>query len=84
MSFGDNEPAITAGSISALVAAAIALAVAFGLPITTEQKEAVLGLVAVVAPIAVALLVRPHVVPQAKVDQVPIAKAALLQAEGGK
>lgn len=84
MNFSDNEPAITAGSIVALVGAVIAVAIAFGAPITPEQKEAVLGLVAVVAPILVALLVRPHVTPQAKIDNVPVAKAALLQAQDQK
>lgn len=73
MTFPDNEPAITAAGASALVAAILALAVAFGAPITSEQKEAILGTAAVVAPIVVALLVRPHVTPQAHIDQVPIA-----------
>jgi hypothetical protein len=67
MSFQDNEPALAAGSLTALVAAAIAVAVAFGAPITAQQREAILSLVAVVAPIAVALLVRPHVVPVAHI-----------------
>ena len=84
MNFSDNEPAITAGSIVALVGAVIAVAIAFGAPITPEQKEAVLGLVAVVAPILVAILIRPHVTPQAKIDNVPVAKAALLQAQNQK
>lgn len=84
MTFSDNEPSITAGAITTLIAAIIGVGVAFGLAITPEQKEAVLALVAVVAPIAVALLVRPHVTPTAKIDQVPIAKAALLQAEATK
>ena len=55
MSFTDNEPGITAGSISALVAALIALVVAFGAPVTDQQKEAILSVVAIVAPIARAL-----------------------------
>lgn len=68
MTFTDNEPALTAGSISALAAAVIGLAVAFGAPVTAEQKEAILGLVAVVAPLAAVLLTRPHVTPTIKVD----------------
>lgn len=69
MTFIDNEPAITAGSISALVAAVIGLAVAFGAPVTAEQKEALLGLVAVVAPLAAVLLTRPHVTPTIKAEE---------------
>lgn len=66
MSFPDSEPAITAGSITALVTAVIALLVAFGVPLTDLEREAILGLVAVLAPLAVALLVRPHVTPTAR------------------
>jgi hypothetical protein len=68
MTFTDNEPSITAGAISALAAAVLTVLVSFGIPLTSEQREAVLGLVAVVAPIIVALLIRGHVTPSAKVD----------------
>jgi len=40
-----KEPALTAGTITAFVTALIALAVAFGLDITEEQRNAVLGLI---------------------------------------
>lgn len=43
----DVEPVL----VSNLVAAAIALAVAFGAPITQEQQQAVLGLVGVIVAI---------------------------------
>ena len=43
----DVEPVL----VSNLVAAAIAVAVAFGAPITQEQQQAVLGLVAVIVAI---------------------------------
>lgn len=43
----DIEPVL----VSNLVAAAIAVAVAFGAPITQEQQQAVLGLVAVIVAI---------------------------------
>jgi hypothetical protein len=68
MTFTDQEPAITAGTVTALVAAVLALVAAFGLPLTEQQRDAILGLVAVVAPIAVALLVRPQVTPNKKAD----------------
>lgn len=67
MSFPDSEPAITAGSLTALVTAGLALVAAFGVPLTTEQREAILAVVAVVAPFVVAWLIRPHVTPNAKV-----------------
>lgn len=67
MSFTDSYPVITAGTVVAIVAALLAFGVAFGLPVTDQQREAILGLVAVVAPIAVALLVRPNVTPNAVV-----------------
>jgi hypothetical protein len=68
VTFPDQEPAITAGTITALVAALLALVAAFGLPVTPQQRDAILGLVAVVAPIAVAVLVRPQVTPNKKAD----------------
>ena len=66
MNFTDNEPAITAGGITALVSALIALGAAFGMPITDAQKTAILSLVAIVAPIAVGLVVRGFVTPTKK------------------
>jgi len=80
VSFPDNEPALTTGSLVALVTAILALLVAFGAQITTEQREAILGLVAVVAPVAVAVLIRPHVIPVAKIEAVPLAADALRDA----
>jgi hypothetical protein len=68
VTFSDQEPAVTAGTLTALVAALLALVAAFGLPVTPQQRDAILGLVAVVAPIAVALLVRPQVTPNKKAD----------------
>ena len=84
MSFPDNEPAITAGGLCALAAALLAVLAAFGLPITPDQQKAILGLVAVIAPIVVALLIRPHVTPQAHIDAVPVAARAMEQAEAAK
>lgn len=48
-----REPVITTATITAAVTAVIALLVAFGLPVTNEQSAAILGVVAVLAPLAV-------------------------------
>ena len=58
-----NEPAITSGSVTALVTALVGLLVAFGVPLSTEQQTAIIGLVAVAAPIVAALLIRRKVTP---------------------
>ena len=44
-----REPAAVAGATIAVVAAVIALIVAFGVPITDDQQTAILGVVSVVA-----------------------------------
>lgn len=81
MTFADREPVWTAGTIVALVTAAVAVAAAFGLPITDDQRTAILSLVGVLAPLAVMLLVRPNVVPVARIEATPVAEAALKRAE---
>lgn len=58
-----NEPVVTVATITALVAALIALVVAFGVPLTEDQKTAILSLVTVAAPIVVAVVARRHVTP---------------------
>lgn len=58
-----TEPLITVASLTALVAAAIGLLVAFGVDLTGDQQTAILGFVAVVAPLAVAALARSKVTP---------------------
>lgn len=62
-----SEPLVTVASITAGVAAIIALLVSFGVPVTPEQQTAILGVVAVVAPIVVAFVARGHVTPNARV-----------------
>lgn len=62
-----SEPLVTVASITAGVAAIIALLVSFGIPVTPEQQTAILGVVAVVAPIVVALVSRGSVTPNARV-----------------
>lgn len=59
----NREPLITVASLTALVAALVALLVAFGLKVTEDQTAAVLGLVAVVAPLVVGFVARSKVTP---------------------
>lgn len=61
-----KEPAITIGSISAGVAAVIALLIAFGVPLTDDQQVAILGVVAAVGPLVAAFLTRRFVSPVQK------------------
>lgn len=58
-----TEPAVTIGSITAGVTAALALLVSFGLSISADQQTAILGVVAVLAPLLVGALIRPKVSP---------------------
>ena len=58
-----NEPAITIGSIVALVGAVVALLVSFGVDITDEQQKAILAVVTIGGPIAAGLLIRRKVTP---------------------
>lgn len=53
-----SEALITVGSISAFVAACIVLARSFGVPLSDDQGNALLGFVAVVAPLVVAFIGR--------------------------
>ena len=61
------EPLISVSSIVAAATAIIALLVAFGVPLTEDQKVAILGLVGVIAPVIVALVTRGKVTPNAAV-----------------
>ena len=58
------EPAVITGA----VAAVITLLVAFGIPLTEDQKVAVLGVIAPLLALAQGLIVRAAVVPVAKLD----------------
>ena len=58
-----KEPAITVGTISAAVAAVLALLVSFGIPVTEDQQTAILGVVAALGPIVTGLIVRKKVSP---------------------
>lgn len=69
----DTEPAISIGAIIALVAAVLAAAVAFGVPITSDQRETILAVIATAGPIVAALFIRGRVTPNdnvaARVDR---------------
>jgi hypothetical protein len=49
----ETQPVITSGTIISLMAAILVLLVSFGLPITVDQRNAIMGVVAIVAPLAV-------------------------------
>lgn len=59
LTFSD-EPAVYVGAAGAI----LALAVAFGAPITTEQKEAILATI----PLIAAVVIRSQVTPTSKVS----------------
>lgn len=56
-----TEPLWTVGGITAAVTAILALFVAFGLELSEEQKAAILGVVAVAAPLIVSMVGRGRV-----------------------
>ena len=58
------EPALVTGAVSAV----LVLVTAFGLPLTEDQKAAVLGSVVPVLVLVQALVTRGQVTPNAKVD----------------
>lgn len=58
-----NEPLITVATVTALVAAVLALLVSFGITLSDDQQKAILGLTAVVAPLVVAGFARSRVTP---------------------
>lgn len=68
----DGEPALNTSRAVALVAAIIAVVVAFGIPLDTEKQLAIVGLVTVAAPLVQGYLTRRKVVPADEVAvQVP-------------
>ncbi|WP_431976193.1 hypothetical protein [Micromonospora haikouensis] len=56
-----SEPLVTVGTITAGATAVIATTIAFGVPLSTDQRTALLGLVAVFAPLVVAMIGRGRV-----------------------
>lgn len=73
MPLAKNEPVITTAAITALAAAALALLVAFWPgALSDAQQDALMGLVAVSAPLAVAAIARGRVTPNSRVLEVLI------------
>lgn len=62
-----TEPVVTVGMVSALVAAILALLVAFGIDIPEDVQTGILGLIAVAAPIVAGVIARKYVTPNDKV-----------------
>lgn len=62
-----TEPAVWMG----LIEAAIVLAVAFGVPLTLEQKSAIIGFVSAFLAIAGSVVVRANVTPVATLAPAP-------------
>lgn len=58
-----SEPVLTVASITALATAVLGALVAFGVNLTEAQTTAVLGVVAVAAPLVVGLVARRKVTP---------------------
>lgn len=56
-----NEPSVIIGGIIGFAAALVSFLVAFGLGLSLEQQAAILGLVAVVAPVIAGGLIRYRV-----------------------
>lgn len=63
-----KEPLVTIASITAAATAIISALVAFGINLDQAQTEAIMGLVAVVAPLIVAVAARSKVLPVGSVS----------------
>ena len=64
-----EEPAVSVGSITAAVTAVITLLVAYGADINQEQQTAILGVVAVIAPVIVGIVTRSRVYSEASAQR---------------
>jgi hypothetical protein len=58
-----REPLVSAAVVTSAVGAVLALLHSFGVPLSNEQQAAISGLALVLAPLVVALVVRPKVTP---------------------
>ncbi|GAB3622596.1 hypothetical protein GCM10027418_06780 [Mariniluteicoccus endophyticus] len=80
----NREPALTTGTVTALVAAVVVLLIACGVPITEEQKLAILGVIAAASPVVGAVLTRPQVTPNAAVVERVDADGLVRAGEGSE
>lgn len=64
-----REPLITVATITAAVTAVLGLLVASGVDVSDDLQKAILGVVAVAAPLVVGFLARPKVTPVASVTE---------------
>lgn len=64
-----TEPSTIIGTITGLAAAVVAALIAFGVDLSQDQQNALLGLVAVVAPIVAGVLIRSKVFAPATVEK---------------
>ena len=62
----------------------LVLLTVFGVRITEDQQKAILAVITLAVPIIAAVWARSRVVPQAKIEAVPLAKRALEQADAAK
>lgn len=69
-----REPLVTVSVVTGLATGVLAVGVAFGLPLSDDQQAAILGLVAVAAPVAVGLLARRKVFSPASVARILAAR----------
>lgn len=65
-----TDPSGLFGTAGTLVAAVIALLVAFGVPLTPDQTQAILGVLAAAGPAVVAWRIRRHAYAPETVDDV--------------
>lgn len=69
-----TEPAVATGTAAALVAAILALLVAFGVDLSPDQEKAILGVVAILGPLVSSWLIRRNVWSRASHEE-EVAKA---------
>lgn len=58
-----NEPVLSAGVVTGIVSALIVLLTTFGVDITQEQQAAIMGVLVLIVPIAIAFWPRSKVTP---------------------
>jgi multisubunit Na+/H+ antiporter MnhG subunit len=56
-----TEPALSVGAVAAAVGAVLALLISFGVDLTESQTKAILGVVLVAGPVALAAITRARV-----------------------